>query len=762
MKERRKESLQSNNVLKQNLLLQVSRKTTKRLSKNQATNQNGITLIALVVTIVVLLILAGITIALVFGQNGVIKKAQESQEQTAIGEMREKLEMAKVPVYADGNGSYKVEDYWDRIESEGLITDKEVDKIDNGDGTYEITTVPGYVFEITVEPNEEIADNIIIGEGIGKGENLTIGLRVVNKTTNSIEIEVVRAEGASDFKYSIKKQGEEYGEAQASDDTTYTFNGLTQGGIYTIKVEATKDGEQQEVERTVQVGEIPRAIYGEVTWTGNGQAQVRIYTNEEGYQLEWQKNGISEGSWTRENAGVKEVTIPNLTNGDIIYARLYDGVSSGDWANVQVLDNEAPSATISFNRTTVETTDELTAEVTQTDAGSGVNIGQTKWVFNTESGNIGTEAASYTGGTFTTTPETITLSTDTAGTYYLHVLTIDNVGNKKEVISGKVTINQKDPTKDWDLSKVDKVESADGIIVPVPKGYTASKVTGENTVKDGFVIYEGEEEVNDTNKDTAQTTRNQFVWVPVENPSEMYGTDASGKKWGKLYNFSSTGITANNWTEQNGVMSITSATSYREPDVVSYDSSNSVNLAQLETEFNSMIESVATYGGFYIGRYETGSLSQAKAVVEKNNIDINNQRWYTQYNKSKGIAANSNVTTSMIWGCQWDATLRWMYNSGDAEKKKYTYDSTGKGNYTGINGNAPIATGSNPSYAVNNIYDMAGNVYDWTIEAGNTGYRVNRGGLFNDNASSFPASVRNGGYPTYSYSGGGSRAALYM
>ena len=44
----------------------------------------GITLIALVVTIVVLLILAGITISLVFGSNGVIQKAQDSKEQTEI------------------------------------------------------------------------------------------------------------------------------------------------------------------------------------------------------------------------------------------------------------------------------------------------------------------------------------------------------------------------------------------------------------------------------------------------------------------------------------------------------------------------------------------------------------------------------------------------------------------------------------------------------------------------------------------------------
>ncbi|MEE0768940.1 MAG: hypothetical protein UIT70_03600, partial [Clostridia bacterium] len=143
--------------------LKLNNVKNKKLKSQTVSKISGITLIALVVTIVVLLILAGITISLVFSENGVIQKAQDSKEQTAIGEMREKLEMAKVPVYADGNGSYKVQDYWDRIESEGLIADKTVDIIDNGDGTYEVTTTPGYVFEITVEPNKEIAENIIIG-----------------------------------------------------------------------------------------------------------------------------------------------------------------------------------------------------------------------------------------------------------------------------------------------------------------------------------------------------------------------------------------------------------------------------------------------------------------------------------------------------------------------------------------------------------------------------------------------------------------------
>ena len=300
----------------------------------------------------------------------------------------------------------------------------------------------------------------------------------------------------------------------------------------------------------------------------------------------------------------------------------------------------------------------------------------------------------------------------------------------------------------WDGNKVNAVESADKVVVPVPKGYTASSVATENKVSEGFVIYENtngedkKEEVNDNNKDTARTTRNQFVWVPVANPSEMYGTDKDGKKWGKLYEFSASGITPLNWTEQDGVMSITATSgsdSYREPDVVDSDSSNSITISQLETEFNDMITSVEKYGGFYIGRYETGNLSQEKATVVKNNTDIGNQTWYSMYKKAKGIAVNNNVTSSMIWGSQWDATMRWMYNSGNEEKKKYTYDSRGKGNYSS---DSPIATGSIEAYAVNNIYDMAGNVSDWTIEAYGTILRDGRGGYYRNNGNSGPASIR--------------------
>ena len=169
-----------------------------------------------------------------------------------------------------------------------------------------------------------------------------------------------------------------------------------------------------------------------------------------------------------------------------------------------------------------------------------------------------------------------------------------------------------------DTSKVTPVESADGVTVPVPIGYTASEATGENSVNDGFVIYEGTEVVNDGNVTTAKTTRNQFVWIPVDDISQIAnqtsGTDENGRQnyQGKLYDFSTTGATEMSNYGQG-------TTTYREPDVVPTDdgnayltilglSSSSEFKTQLQEEFNEMIESVDTYGGFYIGRYETGNL----------------------------------------------------------------------------------------------------------------------------------------------------------
>ena len=104
MGERRKERLQNNNLLQHSLLLQtsgISSKLNQSLGKKTITKQNGITLIALIVTIVVLLILAGITISLVFSDNGIIKKAQEAAEKTNQAVANEQAELNELYGYLE-------------------------------------------------------------------------------------------------------------------------------------------------------------------------------------------------------------------------------------------------------------------------------------------------------------------------------------------------------------------------------------------------------------------------------------------------------------------------------------------------------------------------------------------------------------------------------------------------------------------------------------------------------------------------------------
>ncbi len=384
--------------------------------------------------------------------------------------------------------------------------------------------------------------------------------------------------------------------------------------------------------------------------------------------------------------------------------------------------------------------------------GSSVPIDQF-WT-ELEAQGIDTSKKTENNGVWTITPEEgIEIKvTPTADGKNIEIEYLDGTGDTEK---DPVIPTPDDPTANWDKTKVDVAEvlrkegNTEKVKVPVPKGFTVSGVTSENTIDNGLVIYEGLDAVTDSNVETARNTRNQFVWVPVPEPSEMYGVTTDGKYLGKLYDFGSSSSpknppTARNWTETEGKISWTSETNYREPDVVTSNDNTAANYtnagikdkngnaittaaqfkAQLEEEFETMIKSVIRYKGFYIGRYETGSISETKAKVTKNNSDIHSQTWYTMYQKNKEMVEGK---TSMIWGSQWDACMKWFLSQGE-EKATYVTNSTGKGNYTGTQGSTDklIPTGSIDSYSVNNIYDMAGNAWDRTIEARNTGFRVIR------------------------------------
>ena len=311
-----------------------------------------------------------------------------------------------------------------------------------------------------------------------------------------------------------------------------------------------------------------------------------------------------------------------------------------------------------------------------------------------------------------------------------------------------------------------------------------------------------------------QKARNQYVWVPVSDPSRIYGVDANGKVWGKLYNFSSSGRSNRNWTETNGIMSITDKNNYREPDVVwgtgsdnyyTYDTDGNTvmksnfwgqtryeMLAQeLEQKYLEIMESIKKYGGFYIARYELGYENNITPVVKKMNMSTvsNNMFWYRSYKSCLALkGSNNNIITMMITGSLWDETLDWLVSSGatNSEGTALTYqlvasNSKTFGNYRGatfnyiakdaemptatetkeIDGSTLIPTGSAEYTKTNNIYDMAGNLLEWTTEAYYTNYRVSRGG--NSANADYPMAYRENNTPfnthTYSYD---CRAALYI
>ena len=64
----------------------------------------GITLIALVITIVVLLILAAVSISMLTGENGIITNAQVSKNKNEESEIQERVYVACNAAFADGNG----------------------------------------------------------------------------------------------------------------------------------------------------------------------------------------------------------------------------------------------------------------------------------------------------------------------------------------------------------------------------------------------------------------------------------------------------------------------------------------------------------------------------------------------------------------------------------------------------------------------------------------------------------------------------------
>ena len=319
---------------------------------------------------------------------------------------------------------------------------------------------------------------------------------------------------------------------------------------------------------------------------------------------------------------------------------------------------------------------------------------------------------------------------------------------------------------DW-IDEMEKgIEKVDG--VPIPDGYY---YVGGTKAK-GLVISDEEADagkyktVTDGNIPQTKLIGNQWVWVPVETPSSLYTTVAEGKTLS-----GSTGVKTTKYTNSEIISGITrvwpGSTSYREPDIItSYDDdasaktagfSSLANMAEtMVREYEEMIASLEKYKGFYIGRYELTANGE-KTGATQTDVD-----WYTLYKNCTTLAVGSKVKTRMIWGLQWDATCNWLANS---DPRYSITNSSTWGNYkdnTADGHGSPQKTGSSESWKANNIYDFAGNCWEWTQEANSTTYRAGRGGYYSVVASDYPASHRGVFNPTVPFSNVGSRPTLYL
>ncbi len=281
------------------------------------------------------------------------------------------------------------------------------------------------------------------------------------------------------------------------------------------------------------------------------------------------------------------------------------------------------------------------------------------------------------------------------------------------------------------------------------------------TIPDGFYYAGGSKEegivISDVEGDDLSNSKggNQFVWVPVEDYS----------KFQRQIGYVDSGL-------ENTVFPLTDEVN--EQGINSTFQENEIEETETtKEEAMEMYRSVKNYGGFYIGRFETGK-DNGKAVVKKGVYPYDDVEWASTGDIIEDEKATTggaielsrafdsennytNVTSTLCYGVQWDATLNFI-DPNYITNAQIGSPNCAEGSYvrsqedTGWFGSEPQNTGY---IEVKHIYDMSGNVAEWTMESRSYTGRVVRGGNFSVTYAStraFPL----GGVP------GGFRICLFV
>ena len=289
----------------------------------------------------------------------------------------------------------------------------------------------------------------------------------------------------------------------------------------------------------------------------------------------------------------------------------------------------------------------------------------------------------------------------------------------------------------------------------------------------------------DTGLIIADSNGNEYVWVVVPRTTAVYKTTGLGKT-----TFTDADYTSIEKDLKDYTSIYVTESGYSD---LYYPDDKNVGWFADETAYNnlknSMLKSVYENGGFYVGRYEAGIGTNRTSIEAQVNgkypvpttapVTKADAYPYTYVTRTQAQNLASNVnsgtkTSSLMFGVQWDLVLAFMHNKGNIADSTLTSNSTTIGNYndnlwTIKNAKAQyseddgdtftacpnpfkkeseseilLTTGADSSFSVQNIYDIAGNVWKFTLERSpyTNVLCARRGGGFNVTGSDYPAALR--------------------
>ena len=348
----------------------------------------------------------------------------------------------------------------------------------------------------------------------------------------------------------------------------------------------------------------------------------------------------------------------------------------------------------------------------------------------------------------------------------------------------------------------------------IPAGFTVSGISTEQSIDGGLVIYDIPEgtTVDWTNPDSVKTQYNQFVWIPVEvnKTTEPKDTETSIASFKRSVWQDNARVANNAQSSTSFPRSSSSWSDYTEPyskDSSDYDGTGTGKTG-ISAQITELTKSIYKYGGFYIGRYEAGSETErgggssqtAAFVVQQDKYPYNYVKWgkgmgdisegavhlsNSLYTGKTGYGvksmlctgaawdsmldfikdSNHNVTSSTSWGNYKNSDTYKVYRGSLYSNSTWSAADTTNGSDVTKDTSILLTTGAterNKRNSSKNIYDVAGNCYEWTTEAYSTNTRVIRGGHYYADGFYSPASYRNNGTPTSSNGSYSFRPLLYV